>query len=183
MWLFGTLPGPGPHHFQQAWRQHGVAILSSLALFDPKQATRRIDVGYLQPHDFGNAQARAIGCHQSGPVAQRSHIVEECIDFPRTQHDRKSMGHADTRQSFLRPRDVQRHLIEESHGGDELIHGWRGMMPLIQQMQLVCPDVFQIQMLRAGLIKLRQSFNVVDVVALRLRCEVAQLHVFRHASA
>ena len=174
---------PRPHHFQQARRQHGVTVLLSFALFDTKQAARGIDIGYFQPHDFGNAQARAVGCHQGGAVAQRSHVLEESIDFRRAQYDWKLIGHRDPRQSFLRPRGVERYLIEESHGGDELIHRRRGMMSLVQQMQLIFADVFEIEMLRAGLIKLRQSFNVVDVVALRLRREVAQLHVFRHAAA
>src|SRR5665213_523291 len=110
-------------------------------------------------------------------------MMEECIDFRGAQYDRELMRYADPRQSFLRPRGVQRYLIEESHGGDELVHCRRGMTSLVQQMQLVFADVFEIELLRAGLIKLRQSFNVVKVVALRFRREVAELHVFQHASA
>ena len=100
-------------------------------------------------------------------------MPEEQVDFRRAQHHGKFFRHPHARQSFFRPRGIQSNPIQEAHRGDELVDRRGGVVLFIQQVKLVFADVFEVQMLRTELIKLCQSFNVVKVVALRLRREVA----------
>jgi hypothetical protein len=48
---------------------------------------------------------------------------------------------------------------------------------------LELPEIFQVQMFRAGLIESGQTGDVMQVGSLGLRREIAQLHIFGHAFA
>ena len=47
-----ALAPPEPQQFQQLRRQHGIAVLASLALFDPDQHARAVDVADLEGRHF-----------------------------------------------------------------------------------------------------------------------------------
>ena len=151
-------------------------------MFHAKQAARRIDVGYFQAHYFGDPQSGAVRGHQGGAIAESAHVAEERVDFRGAEDYGKLMRLPGPRHRVFRPYGFQRFPVQKLHGRDKLIHGLWRLLPLVEQMQLVGADIFEIEKFGAELIKFRQSFNVVDVVALRLRREVAELHVFRHAS-
>jgi hypothetical protein len=57
--------------------QLGVTVALAFTLFYAQQLTLRIDVGYLECHHLGNAQAGSIGHHESGPVAEAGDVLEE----------------------------------------------------------------------------------------------------------
>jgi len=43
-----ALTPPEPQQFQQLRRQHGIAVLASLALLDPNQHARAVDIADLE---------------------------------------------------------------------------------------------------------------------------------------
>ncbi len=64
------LPPPGAQQVQEIRREHDVAVLAALALLDPDQHARRVDVGDLEMDDLRGAQAAAIGDAESRLVLQ-----------------------------------------------------------------------------------------------------------------
>jgi hypothetical protein len=56
-----ALAPPLAQLFEQLRRQHGMAVLATLALLDPQQHTLGVDVADLEGDDFGDTQTGAIG--------------------------------------------------------------------------------------------------------------------------
>ena len=63
-----ALPPPQPQQLQQLGREHGVAILAPLALFDPDQRAGAVDIIDLEVRHLGDAQPGAIGDPERGLV-------------------------------------------------------------------------------------------------------------------
>ena len=59
---------PKPQQFEELRRKHGIAVLASLALFNPDQHAFGVDVIDLGMGDLGDAQARTIGNTEGGLV-------------------------------------------------------------------------------------------------------------------
>ena len=135
--------------------QH-IAVFFSFALFDTNQHSLGIDVADLHGGGFGDAQARAVAEHQSGAVLQAGHAVEEPGHFFRRQHDRQTFGDADARKALLVPRHFQRHGIKKLNRRNKRVDALWRQLSLVQQMDLVLPDGFQIELLRARVIELRE---------------------------
>ena len=57
----------------------------------------------------------------------------------------------------------------------------RRILALVDRIQLIFANVFQAEVVGAGLVKSRQAGNVVQVRSLRVRAEITQLHIFDHA--
>src|SRR5512141_1689840 len=57
--LAGGMSGAPPtaQYFQQAGREHGIAVLLAFALLYPDEHALGIDIAYVQGHDLGDAQA------------------------------------------------------------------------------------------------------------------------------
>ena len=77
---------PQPQQLQQLRREHGVAVLASLALFDADQHARAVDVVDLEVRDLGHAQARAIGDTERGLVLDARRRLEQPRRFLDAQH-------------------------------------------------------------------------------------------------
>ena len=71
----------GAKNLQQARREHGVAILATLAVFHADEHAAVVDVGQLQGHPFGDAQSGAVAGQQHGTVLDAGDLVQEALDF------------------------------------------------------------------------------------------------------
>src|SRR6202042_1764664 len=80
---------PGAQQLEQMRRQHHVAILVALALFDPDHHALAVDVGYLQRDYLGHAQSGPIGHTQCRLVFEPWRRIEETCDFLRAQDHRQ----------------------------------------------------------------------------------------------
>ena len=161
---------PGPQHFQQTRRQHRVTILFPFSLFDPDQHACGINVGNLHSYYFGNTQAeapegdrqaRAIGGHQCGPAAQGSDMPEKGVNLRRAEYHGELIGHAGAGQGPFRPQGFERNVIQKVGRRDKLVHGRGRLLAIVPQMQLILADIFEVEVVGAGLIKLRQSLNLM----------------------
>src|ERR1700737_3900690 len=74
---------PGAQQLKQMRRQHHVAVLVALALFDPDHHALAVDVGYLQRNHFGHAQSGPIGHTQCHLVFEPRCRIEKTPDFLR----------------------------------------------------------------------------------------------------
>ena len=61
---------PGAQPLQQHGREHGVAVLRALALFDAQRHALAVDVTDLERGDFAGAKAGAVGDRESRLVLQ-----------------------------------------------------------------------------------------------------------------
>ena len=52
---------PGAQPFEEQRRQHGVAILVALALFNAQDHTLAVNIADLQRNDFAGAQSGTVG--------------------------------------------------------------------------------------------------------------------------
>ena len=182
--LSGRVSGapPAAQHLQQAAGEHGISVLLAFALPDPDQHALGIDIAHVQGHHLGDAQAGAVGGHQRGAIANGRDMLEELGYFDLAEDYRQFVWHAGARQHIFRPGRFQSHVVEKFRRRYELVDGLGRQAALVGQVQLIFPDLFQAEMFRAGLVESGQTGNVMHVVSLRLRAEVAQLHVFEHAA-
>ena len=78
-----------PEQGQQPGREHDVAILGPLGLTDANDHALAIDVVDAQGQDLGDPQARGVGGHEDGPMAEAGDGLEEASDFLEAQDDRE----------------------------------------------------------------------------------------------
>jgi len=71
--------------------------------------------------------------------------------------------------------------VEKLHRGNILVDSFRRELALVEQIELILADGFEVQHLGALAEIAGEAGYVVDVVFLRFRGQVAQLHVFQHA--
>jgi hypothetical protein len=70
-------PPPFAQQFEQLRGEHDVAIPLPLAPLDPKRHALAVDVGHLQRHDLGHAQACAVGDGERGLDLEAGRSFEE----------------------------------------------------------------------------------------------------------
>ncbi|CAG2161421.1 hypothetical protein LMG26411_08223 [Cupriavidus numazuensis] len=127
---------PNAQAFEQHGREHRVAVLATLALFDAQGHALTVDIGHLQRHHFAGAQAGAIGDRERGLVLQVPSGRQQSADFVGTEYHgqgawnsyRSHLGHA--------LRIAERHFKEELQSGDRGIERNRGDA-VIDQMELI----------------------------------------------
>jgi len=82
-------PPPDAQALQQHRREHRVAILLSLALFDPQCHALTVDVAHLQGHHFIDAQSGRVGQGQRSLVLQVAGGGDQSLHFLRAQDHRQ----------------------------------------------------------------------------------------------
>src|SRR5271166_6453030 len=137
--LLGFLP-PQSQQREQLGRQHGVAVLASLALFDPDQHARAVDIIDLEAGHFRHAQARAIGGAKYGLVFDARCRLEQPADFLHTQHRWQLAWIARQDQASRQIRTVERYGEEEAQRRDGTVDGgW--LYPTLALVNLKPPNI------------------------------------------
>jgi hypothetical protein len=105
-------------------------------------------------------------------------------DLVAAQHRRQALRLAAGRDDlFNAPVALERDLIEEADGGDRHQDRAGGQLPVLDQMDLIGSDVSRPQQL-GGLAEMAGELgDLLDVGALGVQREVADLHVLDHAMA
>ena len=112
---------PQPQQLEQLRRQHGVAVLASLALFDPDQHARAVDIIDLEAGHLRHAQARAIGGAEYGLVFDARCRFEQPADFLDAQHRWQLARVARQDQAPRQVWPVERHGEEEAQRRDRAV--------------------------------------------------------------
>jgi hypothetical protein len=159
-----------------------MVVLAALALLDPDQHARAVDVAHLERHDLGDAQSSAVGRAQRGPVLRTRRRFEQPRHLLDTQHQRQLARLADERETAGEIGPVERHGEEEAQRRDRAVDAWR----LEARLRLVHLEAAQV--LGCGLVggateEGGEGLHIADIVMLRLGGEAAHGHVLDHALA
>ena len=108
-------------------------------------------------------------------------MVEKRQHLFLAEHDRQFVRPADVREIFVGPGHLQGIPIEELHRGNILVDGFRRQLALVEQVELILADGFDVEDLGTSVEILGEAGDVMEVVFLSRRRQIAQLHVFDHA--
>jgi len=104
-------------------------------------------------------------------------VLKELRHLVTAEHYGKPLRHAYPREVPASPWHLQRDPVHHFDRRNRAIHRIRRQFPLVDQVQLVLADRFEVQMLGALAVMLRECADVVDVCSLCGGCEATQLHV------
>ena len=100
-----------------------------------------VNVGDLEPQRFAESQPRGVARGEDHAVLGTRYAFEEPNDVLGVQDDRQRLAALRQRQGLDRPLPLERDLIEEAQGRHRTRHRCRRELPVIDQVQLVGPDV------------------------------------------
>eukprot|EP01137_Pigoraptor_chileana_P001308 Opistho-2@38752 len=81
-----ALAPPHPEQLKQLRREHGIAVLASLALLDADQHAGAVDIIDLEVRDLRHTQPRAIGDTERGLVLDPRRCFQQLRRFIDTEH-------------------------------------------------------------------------------------------------
>ena len=187
--LSGEQPSLWPRHappvaqkLEQQRGEHRVAIPAALALLDPQHHALAVDVGHLQRDDLGYPQARTIGGAERGLVLDAGGGRQKLRNLLGAQHQRQLARLVHKRQVSRRIGPIERYAEEEPQRRDRRVDGRRADA-VLGQVQLKQTQVLMRSCVRGLPEKAGEVPNHTDVIALGLRREIANRHVFDHAPA
>ena len=159
-----------------------MAILAALALLDPDQHARRVDVGHLERHDLGDAQPGAIGGAEGGLVLRPWCRLEQPRHLLDAQHQRQLARLVDDGETARQIGPVERHGEEEAQRRDRAVDA-RRLHAGLRLVQLETAKIFGRRRVGRAADEGRERLHATDVVAARVLGEAAHGHVFDHALA
>src|SRR5580704_15489943 len=166
----GEEPGGGSIGFpvaaeqvEQSRREHYLAILAALSLADTDDLPLAVDIGHQQVDDLGNPQAGRIDGHEDRAMFE---VAGDCKDrryFGGAQDDRQLLFVSRVRDMFDHPVSVQCVVIEETQCAHGLVEDRPGDLLLLDEEELVLPDVFGAEPIRRGPKMLGEPGHATDV--------------------
>ena len=173
---------PGAQALEQHRREHGVAILATLALLDAQRHALTVDVTDLERHHLARAQPSAVGHRERGLVLQVAGRSDQAGHFLAAQHHRQRLRNTHRAHLVHQFAVIERDLEEELQAGDRGIERDR-RDSVIHQMQLIAPQILDTGGVGRAPEKPGKLAHRANVVALRLVRELAHAHVVDHAPA
>jgi len=174
-----AFPPPCPEDVQELRREHGVAILLALALLDPQEHARRIDVTGPEVDDLRGAQAGAVGHrHRRLGLRPRSGF-QEGLDLSRRQHRRQLLRLARHDQAPGKVGAVEGDAEEEAQRRDRAVEA-RRLHPLLALVQLPAAQVVRRRRVGRAAEEGGEHPHAAHVLVLRPRAEAAHGHVLDH---
>src|SRR6266481_6074257 len=159
---------PGAQQLEQMRREHHVAILVALALFDPDHHALAVDVGYLQRDYLGHAQSGAIGHTQCRLVFEPRCRIEKTCDFLRAQDHRQLAWLVDKLGMVDDVGTPKRDPEKEPQCRDALVEG-RNARATRRQMKLIAAYVFEARRVGRAAEEGSEVLDPLHVVMLGLR--------------
>jgi hypothetical protein len=134
-------PPPRPKLVEQRPREHDVAVSRPFTLGDMQDHSATIDIADPQSDCLTHSKARGVAGRQNHPVFGILDATEETDHFLGTQHHWQMVRAFWRRDRVEGPGLLQRDLIQESQCRDGTGHRRRRQVFVVQQVQLVEPDV------------------------------------------
>src|SRR5260370_20297182 len=166
----GEEPGSGSVAFpvgakqvEQSWREHYLAILAALCLTDTDDLPLAVDIGHPQVDDLGNPQAGRIDGHEDRAMFEVAGDPKDRRYFGAAQDDGQLLFVSRVRNMFDHPVSVQRVVIEESQCAHGLVEDRPGDLLLLDEEELVLPDVFGAEPIRRAPKMLAEPGHPTDV--------------------
>ena len=131
---------PRAQPLQQHRREHGVAILATLALLDTQGHALAVDVADLQRDHLAGAKPCAVGNRQCRLRLQIRRRSDQARDLLTAQHHRQRARHAHRLHLGHQLATIQRDVEEELQARDRRVQRDR-RGALIDQVQLEPPQI------------------------------------------
>ena len=172
-----------PQQREQTGRQHHVAVFAALALLDPDDHTPAVDGAGSEPDGFGDPQTCRVTDGQNHAVLQFVDGREEARHFLLAQHDGQLLRLLARRDVVLdSPETLQCDGVEEPQGGDCDDDRTGCETPVVGQVEQVGANLGWPEMFRRFAKVAGEPANLLDIHALRVQSQVADLHVLDHAT-
>jgi transposase len=179
----GALPIVPEHSEEFGW-QHDIAIFPTFALFNPDDHALAVDRGGFEADGFGNPQTGRVTHGQDHAVLQIVHRTQETRDFVLAQDDRELLRlTAGGDVVFDDPRPFEGDGEEKPERGDGNDDRTGREASLLRQMNQIRPDFGRPEKVRRLAKMAGEPNDLCDVHALRVRCQVADLHIIDHPTA
>jgi len=173
-----------PEHVEELGRQHDIAVFAPFALLDPDDHTLAVDRGGGEADGFGNPQTGCVTDGQNHAMLQIVYGAQQTCDLNLAQHDGKLLGLPAGWDVVLDdPRPFEGDRVEKPQSGNRDNDRTGCQVPLMGQVELIRPDLSGPEMLRGFAEMASEPDDLFDIGTLRLRCQVANLHVLDHATA
>src|SRR6266545_1789829 len=171
----------GAECFEQSWRERHAAILAPLGLADVEHHPGAVDVLDAQSHNLTDAQAAAVSGLGAEAVHRIGDGVDECGNLLGAENHGERLGPLaiGDRGDHIGP--AERGAVEEPQGADGLVEGVPGNAPVVEQVELVGPNLFGAEMLGRSIEVGGEANDGGEVDADGLGREVAELEVFEEA--
>ena len=158
---------PGAQALEQHRREHGVAILATLALLDAQRHAPTVDVAHLECHHLARAQPSAVSHRERRLVLQVAGRGDQAGDFLTAQHHRQRVRNTHRLHLVHQFAVIERDFEEELQPGDRGIERDR-RDALIDQVQLVAPQILDAGGVGRAPEEAGKLAHRANVVALRL---------------
>ena len=180
--LTGALPSPvSGQHFAERWRQHDLPVFAAFAASHPDNPAAAIKIVYVQPGYFRYPEPCAVHGRQDGPVAEVCRRRQQRFDLFPAQNDREFLLAAWHRNAVDVELPVQGMAVKETQSADGLNVCRRADLLLVEQVQLVLPDLLRAELVRRLVEVCGELGDRADVTVHRRRCIVADAEIFQHS--
>ena len=153
-------------------------------MFNPDDHALAVDRGRREADGFGNSEAGRVTDRQHHAVLRIVHGGEETRDFILARHDRKLLRLTAGGDSLLdNPWPLQSDDVEEAEGGDRDNDRTGRQASFLYQMDQIRSNLSGTEKIRRFTKMAGKVNDLRDINTLRIRRQVANLHVFDHSTA
>src|SRR5208283_973138 len=173
-----------PEDIEELGRQHDIAVFPAFALFDTDDHALAVDRGGLEADRFGNPQAGRVTHGQDHPMLQVVNGAQETRNLFLAQYDWKLLrltAGGDVVLDIPRPFEGDGEQEPERGDGDDDRTGRK--VSFLRQVDQIRPDLIWPKEFGRLAKVAGEPDDLRDIDALRVRGQVADLHIIDHATA
>ncbi len=168
---------------EQLRTERYVAVTVPLAVPDMDEHAHAVDVLHLEMTQFGPAHTGRIQRHQHGAMKEIAGRIDEPDRFFLRQDDRQAARRSRIRHFFDRIVPLQRFAEEEAQCRNVVADRSHVLLSLLQQIQLVGPDLVWPELVRCSLEVLCEIRDGLEVSRYSSLCIITTLEFFQHQFA
>src|SRR5215471_13026219 len=169
-----------PEQRQQIRGEHHEAIALAFALAHLDDHPFRVDVGTLEPTEFGDPYPGGIEGGKDGAMLEMAWSQQQRFDLITTEDDGQRLGLLGVRDVVGHPWSTSSGFVQKPQGTDRLDKDALGGV-LLEEMELIGADVLSTEAIRRGVEVLGELRDVAQIAIDGVRRVVTNLHVFEHA--
>ena len=177
----GLEPSPVDTQVLEQGRAQGqVAVLVSLAIDDMDDHALAVDVGDLEPGEFGAAHAGSVKHHQQGALKQTAAGVDQTCDFFLAEDVGQLLPRLGIGQELTELMAMKRAHEEEPQCGHVVLDAPRAELKLSEQIGLVAAQMIRTELVRRLVEVLGEPLDETQITPRCADRVVATLELFEH---
>src|ERR1035438_4188557 len=165
---------------EQGWAQGQIAVLVALAIDHMEDHALAVDVGDLQPGQFGAAHAGSVKHQQQGALKQAAAGVDQTCDFFLAEDVGQLLPHLGIGQKLAELMTMKRANVEEPQCGHVVLDRSRAELEFPEQVGLVAAQLIRTKLVRRLSKVLGEPLDETQITPRRAGRVVATLELFEH---